>query len=334
MIIGLTGSYGSGKDTVARTLQEMNFFLISLSDFLRKELKGKKVTKTGLIEAGNKLRSNYGPDILAKKAIGKVLDGESHIFTSIRNPAEVKLLQQRDDFLLVNVTAPEKIRLQRYKQRGEDSDPKTIEELRAIEQIENSDNGKKQQLVKVAKMAKVTIVNDGTEKHLRIKVEKLVKDYLYILQDSRPDWDHYFMNIAEAVKVRCNCMSAKKGAVIIKDQQIISTGYNGSPKGIKHCNTGGCKRCTLRHLGKIKSGEYHQAICTCAHAEENAIVQAAYNGTKTNGAIMYTTFTPCHVCARMIINAGIKEVVCHVVYPDDVGTKLLTEAGVKLRVLK
>ncbi len=334
MIIGLTGSYGSGKDAVAKILQEMNFFLIPLSDFLREELKGKKVTKEGLIEAGNKLRSNHGADILARKAITRVLDGENHVFTSIRNPAEVKLLQQRDDFLLVNVTAPEKVRLQRYKQRGLDSDPKNIEELRAIEQIENSNGDNKQQLINVAKMAKTTIVNDSTEKVLRIKVQKLVKDYLYILQDSRPDWDHYFMNIAEAVKQRVSCMSAKKGAIIIRNKQIISTGYNGTPRGIGHCNEGYCKRCTLRHLGKIKSADYHSAVCICAHAEENAIVQAANNGVSTQGAILYTTFTPCNMCARMIINAGIKEVVCKVQYPDDVGTALLKDAGVKLRVLK
>jgi dCMP deaminase len=334
MIIGLTGDYGSGKDTVAKFLKNMNFYLIPLSDFLREELKGKKVTKEKLIEAGNELRLTYGPDVLAKKAIKRLMDGENHVLTSIRNPAEVKLLQQRDDFLLVNITAPEKVRLKRYIQRGEDSDPKTIDELRAIEQIENSSNENKQQLANVAKMAKVTILNDSTEKKLRSKVEKLVSDWLYKLQDYRPNWDHYFMGIAEAVKVRCNCMSAKKGAIIVKEKQIISTGYNGSAKGIKHCNVGSCRRCKLRHLGKIKSGEYNQAVCTCAHAEENAIVQAAHNGTSTKGAIIYTTFTPCHVCARMIINAGIKEVIAKVVYPDDVGTRLFKEAGVKLRVLK
>ena len=334
MIIGLTGSYGSGKDTVAKVLQEMNFFLISLSDFLREELKSKKATKENLIEAGNKLRLSHGADILARKAINRVLDGENHIITSIRNPAEVRLLQQRDDFLLVNVTAPEKIRLQRYKQRGLDSDPKTIDELRAIEQIENSNGDNKQQLINVAKMAKITIVNNSTERELRTKVKKLINDQLYKLQDKRPDWDHYFMGIAEAVKQRVSCMSAKKGAIVVRNKQIISTGYNGTSRGIGHCNEGYCKRCTLRHLGKIKSGEYHQAICICAHAEENAIVQAAHNGASTSGATLYTTFTPCSTCARMIINAGIKEVVCKVQYPDDIGTSLLKEAGVKLRVLR
>ena len=305
-----------------------------MSDFLREELKSKKVTKENLIEAGNKLRSIYGPDVLARKAINRVMDGENHVLTSIRNPAEVRLLEQRDDFLLVNVTAPEKIRLQRYKQRSLDSDPKTIDELRAIELIENSNGHNKQQLINVAKMAKVTIVNNSTEKELRVKVKRLISDYLYKLQDKRPDWDHYFMNIAEAVKQRVSCMSAKKGAIIVRNKQIISTGYCGTPRGIGHCNQGHCKRCTLRHLGKIKSADYNSAICICAHAEENAIVQAAHNGASTSGATLYTTFTPCNMCARMVINAGIIEVVCKVQYPDDTGTALLKEAGVKLRVLK
>jgi dCMP deaminase len=140
------------------------------------------------------------------------------------------------------------------------------------------------------------------------------------------------MGIAQAVKLRSNCLSAKKGAILVKDKQIISTGYCGSPKKIAHCNEGRCERCHMRHLGKIPSGVYN-VPCICAHAEENAIVQAAYNGISTCGTTMYTTFTPCNTCARMIINAGIVEVVALVQYPDDVGTQLLREAGVRMRVL-
>ena len=150
--------------------------------------------------------------------------------------------------------------------------------------------------------------------------------------DKRPDWDTYFMNIAEQVKTRCNCMSPAKGAIIVKDKMILSTGYNGTPKGTKHCSDGGCDRCTARHEGKIESGDY-SIPCVCAHAEENAIVQAAYNGASTKGSVLYTTFTPCITCARMIINAGIKEVFAKVPYPDDVGKKLLEEAGIKLHML-
>ena len=109
-------------------------------------------------------------------------------------------------------------------------------------------------------MAKVVLVNDSTLEKLEKKINKLVKDWLYKLQESRPDWDNYFMNIAEQVKMRATCMSAKKGSIIIKNKMILSTGYNGSPKGIEHCTKGGCIRCTSRHLGKIKSGVYSEPV--------------------------------------------------------------------------
>lgn len=334
MIIGITGSYGAGKDTAAEILQKMNFFHVSFSDTLREELKkeGKKISRDALIHVGNELRLKHGSEILARRALLNVKDGENYVFTSIRNPEEVKSLQKRKDFLLVNVVAPDKVRLRRLVARNREEDPKTLEEMKAKEKLENTSNPYAQQLHKVAQMAQVVLVNDSTTEKLQHKVEHIIKDWMFKLQEERPDWDHYFMQIAETIKLRCSCLSAKKGAVIVKDKQVISAGYNGSPKGVTHCNEGGCKRCTLRHLGKIKSGEYSEP-CICCHAEENAIVQAAYNGVSTKGAIMYTTFTPCTNCAKLIINAGIKEVAAKVAYPDEVGTKLLKEAGVKLKQL-
>jgi dCMP deaminase len=179
------------------------------------------------------------------------------------------------------------------------------------------------------RLADVVIVNEGD---LRAKVEKVVADNLFKYQDRRPSWDEYFMSISDQVKMRATCMSSKKGTVIVRGKTIISTGYNGTPKGIKHCTAGGCQRCTSRHLGRLKSGVYSEP-CICNHSEENAIVQAAYNGVSTKDAILYTTYTPCTVCAKMIINAGIKEVVAQVNYPDPVGRRLFKEARVKLRII-
>ncbi len=334
MIIGVTGNYASGKDTVAELLLKMNFFHVSFSDILREELnkRKKEVTRDNLIALGNELRQNLGADILSRLALQKVQDGENYVFTSMRNPSEVKKLQERRDFLLVNVVAPDELRLKRIMGRKRAGDPTTMRQLHEKEAQENSLDPHAQQLQTVARMAKIRLVNDSTLENLQVKTERLVNDWLYKLQDERLDWDHYFMNIAEQVKMRCSCMSAKKGAIVVKDKMILSTGYNGTPKGILHCTDGGCERCTARHLGKLKSGEY-SLPCICCHAEENAIVQAAYYGTSTKGGFMYTTFTPCTTCAKMIINAGITAVVAKVTYPDDVGTRLLKEAGVKLRVL-
>lgn len=334
MIIGVTGEYAAGKDCVAEILQQMSFYHVSFSDFIREGLKKQKkeITRDSLIAYGNQLREEKGASILAKLALKQVKDGENYVFTSIRNPAEVKELQKRNDFLLIYVTAPLKIRLTRLLQRSRENDPKTIKELKEKEMLENSSKSTEQQLGNVAKMAKVHLANNSSLKVLETKVERMVNDWLFKLQDSRPGWDNYFMNIAEQVKFRATCMSAKKGAIIVRDKTIISTGYNGTPKKIKHCTEGRCERCTKRHLGKVKTGVY-SLPCVCCHAEENAIVQAAYNGVSTKGTVLYTTFTPCTTCAKMIINAGIKEVIAKVLYPDDVGRKLFKEAGVKLRVM-
>ncbi len=335
MIIGVTGSYGAGKDSVAEILQKMNFFHVSFSDLIRDELKKRKKapSRDNMIQVGNELRMTYGADILARKALEKIKDGENHVFTSIRNVEEVKLLQQREDFVMVKVTASAEVRIKRLLERKREGDPQSVKELLAKEAIENSSDRHAQNLGAVAQMAKVEIKNDSTPEKLQEKVEKFVADWLYKLQDSRPDWDHYFMNIADQVKMRCTCMSAKKGAIIVREKMIISSGYNGTPKDITHCTGGGCVRCTARHLGKIKSGSYSEP-CICCHSEENAIVQAAYNGASTKDTIMYTTFTPCVTCAKMIINAGIREVVMRVKYPDDVGVKLLLQAKVKMRILE
>lgn len=333
MIIGITGNYASGKDSVAKILEKMNFFHISFSDSLREILKKNnlEITRENLINIGNDMRGKYGADILASLALEKVKDGENYVFTSIRNPEEVEKLLEREDFLLVNVIAPEEVRLKRILARNRENDPKTITELRNREIQENSTDQNAQQLRKVAMVAKVILTNDSSLAILEQKAKKLVADYIYLLQPKRPDWDNYFMSIAEQVKFRSNCMSAKKGSIIVKEKQIISSGYCGTPKGIRNCNEGGCPRCAERHLGKIRSGDYYSTPCACVHAEENAIIQAAYNGISTAGATLYTTYTPCHFCAKMIINAGIKEVVMRVAYPDDFGIRLLREAGIRLK---
>ena len=142
---------------------------------------------------------------------------------------------------------------------------------------------------------------------------------------ARPDWDTYFIGVAHAVKERASCTRRKVGAIIVKDKQIVSTGYNGTPTGVKNCEEGGCARCA----SDAPSGTALEK-CACCHAEENAIVQAARHGMSTEGATLYTTFTACTQCAKMIINAGIKRVVAEQQYPDDLGTKLLKEAGIKL----
>ena len=143
----------------------------------------------------------------------------------------------------------------------------------------------------------------------------------------RPGWDRYFMDIAQVAASRSNCSRRQVAAVLVRDKRIISTGYNGTPRGVRNCNEGGCPRCN----SDAPSGS-HLTECLCSHAEENAIVQAAYHGIMVKGATLYTTYSPCLLCAKMIINAGIKEVVYAERYSiDDTSRRILNEAGVKLR---
>lgn len=122
-----------------------------------------------------------------------------------------------------------------------------------------------------------------------------------------PGWHEYFMRIAGVVKTRGNCMLRQVGVVLVRNRQIIATGYNGTPRGVTNCLDGGCVRCHRKLTGKIKSGE-DKGMCLCVHAEANAIIQSAYHGIATRGAQMYSTTSPCLLCAKEIINAGIEAV--------------------------
>ncbi len=145
----------------------------------------------------------------------------------------------------------------------------------------------------------------------------------------RPSWDQYFMGVAFLVCERSTCLRRKVGAVLTKDKQILATGYNGAPKGIPHCEITGCLR---EELG-IPSGQRHE-ICRGLHAEQNVILQAASFGVSTKGSILYVTNTPCSICAKMIINAGILEVVIANEYPDKMAIDFLKQANVKLRKIE
>lgn len=142
-------------------------------------------------------------------------------------------------------------------------------------------------------------------------------------------WDNYFMELAKIALRRSTCLRRQVGAILVEDNHVIATGYNGAPSGLEHCDIVGC----LRKKLNIPSGQ-RQEICRGAHAEENAIVQSALHGVSTKGATLYTTNTPCTHCAKIIINAGIKRVVCNLLYPDELGTQLLRDAGIQVDILK
>jgi dCMP deaminase len=143
------------------------------------------------------------------------------------------------------------------------------------------------------------------------------------MKGDRPDWDTYFMEIAGIVSKRSTCMRRKVGALIVKDRQILSTGYNGAPSGLAHCAEKGC----IRAERGVAPGERHE-LCRGLHAEQNAIIQAAYHGVSITGGLLYCTHHPCSLCVKMIINAGITQVLYLEGYPDDLAVNLITESGI------
>ena len=145
----------------------------------------------------------------------------------------------------------------------------------------------------------------------------------------RPSWDEYFLSIADLVSKRSTCLRRNVGAVIVKDRHILSTGYNGAPMNLKHCDITEC----IREKLKIPSGQRHE-LCRGLHAEQNAIIQAALYGISVCGSALYSTAQPCSICAKMIINAGIKEVVIKSGYPDEMALDFFKEAGVMLRIFE
>ena len=148
-------------------------------------------------------------------------------------------------------------------------------------------------------------------------------------RSARPSWDEYFMEIAQLVSKRSTCLRRKVGAVLVKDKRILATGYNGAPRNLPHCIETGC----LRDKLNIKSGERHE-LCRGLHGEQNALLQASLHGVSVKDSVLYCTTHPCIICAKMLINAGIKEVVIKSGYPDKMAMEFFDEAGVKVRVFK
>jgi dCMP deaminase len=142
----------------------------------------------------------------------------------------------------------------------------------------------------------------------------------------RPTWDEYFLEVAHLVAKRATCIRRRVGAVLVRNKKILATGYNGAPSGLKHCIDVKC----LRDKLKIPSGERHE-LCRGLHAEQNVILQAALYGISTQGSILYVTNQPCLICAKMLINAGIKEIVISDGYPDKLAKKFLKDAKIRVR---
>jgi len=328
MIIGVSGPNGAGKGELVAYLADRSFYVHSLSDVIREELarRGEAESRERMIEVGRELRAAGGPGALAEGLLPRLLPDRNYAIDSIRHPAEVDALREgRPDFKLVWVDAPIVLRFERLRSRDRPGDPETLEDMKRLEARERgSDDASAQQLDAVRERADFVVNNDGDLAGLHASIHRIFRESLYF---ERPSWDEYFMSIARVVASRSNCVKRKVAAVVTVDRRIISTGYNGTPRGTRNCNEGGCPRCN-----DLAPGGTGLAECLCSHGEENAITQAAYHGVSLRGGTIYTTFSPCLQCTKLIINAGLDEVVYNADYPlGATALELLAEAAVKVR---
>jgi len=333
MIIGLTGSLAAGKGVISNFLKEKGFVYLSLSDELREIAKENKIelTREKLQNLGNSMRQNYGSGFLADKAIYKIKNQEykKAIVDGIRNPTEVESLRKNlKDFFLVSIDAPQEIRFKRLIERKRESDPITWEDFI---KVDNRDKGigeleSGQAVGKCMQLADVTLINSGTLENAKEDVKTLYEEIEKKIP--RLTWDEYFMEIAKAVSRRATCNRGKSGCVIAKDKQILVTGYVGSPKGLPHCDEVGHQMKKTIH----EDGSISEHCVRTTHAEQNAICQAAKLGVSINGATLYCKMTPCLVCAKIIINSGIKRVVCEKKYHDGKDSEdMFKQAGIEVK---
>ena len=326
MHIALTGFMGSGKGELAKRLQEKGFRYISLSDIVRKIAteKGLEHTRENLQSVGNSLREEFGPGVLGLK-IRETIEKENGdeekihwVIDGIRHPHEAQEIKKLPDSHLLGVTADFDTLIERLFTRQRDSEAslskeEISEKLKKESGIGESNNG--QQVQKCLDICNYLIFNEGTLEELENKLEHFIKLSQNI---ERPSFDEIFMEIAYSWSKRATCLRRKVGAVIAKDSQQLTAGYNGAPRGIPHCAEVGC----VREKFGVPSGQKAE-LCRGTHAEQNAITQAAKFGINIEGATLYCNTFPCVICTKMILNSGITKVVYDSDYNDPLSKEIL-----------
>lgn len=312
MIIGITGNLSSGKKEVAKYLEHQGFTRLCIG-------KSKNLISNGSTSTNSsEIWFETSHELLAY-VTGKWLDKFVIVLETVD---EVEVLSKRPFFLHLAVEAPLMLRYKRYLQQctGESRDTLSIEQF-----IERSDNYQfKKSGLNMTARAHVAAVNDApTIQLLYIKLNNLNLDDPTRL---RPDWDAYFMKLADLAAQRANCMKRRVGCVLVRNKTVIATGYNGTPRGLHNCNEGGCSRCN--------SGEGSGsalATCLCLHAEENALLEAGRDRIGSQATI-YCNTCPCLTCSIKIVQSGIKEVVYNESYSmDEYARRVMTEGGIVLR---
>jgi dCMP deaminase len=334
MIIGVAGTNGAGKTTLVAMLRERGFSELSLSDMLRVEADARGLDRNDravLRDIGNELRERYGPGILMERTLVTAnLPTKNYVIDSIRNPAEALALKaSRRANLLLGVDARTRIRYERIVARssatGRKEQHTTYEEFLADEEREEMAEAHGQRIGATMDLADAVFMNNADMPALKDKIARVLSRIP--ASDARKiAWPEYFMSIAELVSWRSSCIKRRVGAVIVRDNQIMVTGYNGTPAGMLNCDEGGCARC---NNPLIASGERLDE-CVCAHAEQNAILQAKRHEVDIVGSAIYTTTQPCNMCTEKIMGAGLSTVYFAQRYPHRATEEMLAAAGIPL----
>jgi dCMP deaminase len=320
MLIGVSGTLGSGKTEIARYLTFQGFKLISVNrqDDLCSEIDGLQVNESAL--DARELTPEMVFDNLEDLIFHVTNNWKTHyVLTDVTSIDELSQLRKRPFFLHVSVDAPLKLRWLRYKRYYP-----SLELVQFADISDAKTYSKTTLLIEVISMADIKVINTSSNvENLYVQLSEL---NLLDQTRLRPSWDAYFMRLADLAALRSNCMKRRVGAVIARDKRVIATGYNGTPRHMTNCNEGGCPRCNDGN----GSGA-GLSTCLCLHAEENALLESGRDRIGTT-ATLYCNTCPCLTCSVKIVQTGIKEVVYSQSYSmDDLSSKVLREGGVILR---
>ncbi|EAZ63592.2 deoxycytidylate deaminase [Scheffersomyces stipitis CBS 6054] len=330
MLIGISGTLASGKTAVAHYLSYQGFKLISFQNAIDDSFDDSRPESplTSSSEYASLEVFKHFDDLTELLEFVTFNWRENYVISHINDMEMLVALQKRPFFLHISIDAPMNLRFKRWHHRfkslanSHQKDEYTFEQFvfRNDELLFSVRNP----LIEINNQAQVKIINtSGSIKELYVKLSEL-----NLLDSSRlrPTWDSYFMRLADLAALRSNCMKRRVGAVIVHENRVIATGYNGTPRHLTNCNEGGCDRCNKGSVGGTSL-----LTCLCLHAEENALLEAGRDRIRGE-AVLYCNTCPCLTCSIKIVQSGIKEVVyAQSYFMDSLSHKVMSEANIILR---